>query len=123
MCTELHCLHSFWQETPQVFICLIIERTGEGLILNLIKLILGRMMCKTSSTEMVSTEYTKPFEGCSLVDLHEMLIDQGKFRSISDALKSLVTEPNFTCRYIYSLGSTQKNTFNVITMIRSTSHR
>ena len=107
------CTQAFWQETPQVFICHIIERTGEGLILSLIKLILGRIMCRTSSTEMVSKSI-KPFEGCSLVDLDAMPIYQGNFRSISDALKSLLTEPTFTCRYIYSSGSTQTNTFNVI---------
>ena len=63
--------------------------------------IMGWRMCKTSSSETVS-KGTKAFEGCSPSTLHlsigEMPIDQGHFRRISDALKSLVTEPTLTRR-------------------------
>lgn len=81
--------------------------------MNFLNLILGWRMCKTSSSETVS-KYTRSYKGCSLVNLDEIPIDQGSFRSIRDALKNLVTEPTFACRDMYSLGYTQRNTFNVI---------
>lgn len=89
------------------------ERAGRGTILNFINKILGDRMHKTSSVEAI-LKYTKPFEGRSLINLDELPSDASNYRSIGDAMKSLITEPTFDCRDMYSSGYTQKNTFNII---------
>jgi hypothetical protein len=90
------------------------ERCGRGTIINFLASILGDAICKTSSIETVCS-YTKPMEGCALVNLDEMPVDNGNYKSIGDRCKSLITEPTFDCREMYRTGYTQKNTFNVIT--------
>ena len=89
-----------------------VERTGKGTLLNFINIILGKRMYKTSSTEDI-LKYTKPFEGCSLLNFDELPIE-GQWKSISDVIKGLVTEPTFNCRNMYESGYVQKNTFNII---------
>ena len=69
-------------------------------------------MYKTSSTEDI-LKYTKPFEGCALLNFDELPIE-GQWKSISDVIKGLVTEPTFNCRNMYLAGYIQKNTFNII---------
>lgn len=89
------------------------EGSGRGSIINFLATILGDAMVKTESVETV-TKYTKPFEGTLLVNLDEMPVDGSNFKSIADSCKSLITEPTFTCRDMYSVGYEQKNTFNMI---------
>lgn len=89
------------------------ERAGRGSILNFLERVLGDRMLKTSSVEDVM-KYTKPLEGRTLVNLDEMPVDTGDYRSIADCLKSLITEPNFKCRDMYNTGYNQKNTFNFV---------
>lgn len=89
------------------------ERCGRGTIIRLLQNILGNACCKTNSIEVV-TKYSKPFEGCVLINLDEMPVDQGNFKSISDHLKELITEPEFSCRDMYQTPYQQKNTFNLI---------
>ena len=50
-----------------------VERTGKGTLLNFINIILGKRMYKTSSTEDI-LKYTKPFEGCALLNFDELPI-------------------------------------------------
>lgn len=88
------------------------ERTGKGIIFNdLLKAILGDRMHKTNSNESI-TKYTKPFEGCCLVQPDE-LPHCDDFKGLQDALKGLVTEPQFTCRSMWESGYEQENTFNI----------
>jgi len=88
------------------------ERTGKGIIFNdLLKAILGDRMHKTNSNESI-TKYTKPFEGCCLVQPDE-LPHCDDFKGLQDALKGLVTEPQFTCRSMWEAGYEQENTFNI----------
>jgi hypothetical protein len=90
-----------------------VERTGKGIIFNgLIGSILGKRMCKTNSVEAV-LKYTKPFEGCCLVQPDE-LPHCDDYKGLQDSLKSLITEPEFICRDLFQSGYSQKNTFNVI---------
>jgi hypothetical protein len=90
------------------------ERTGKGIILNgLLGEILGDRMYKTSSVETLTT-YTKPMEGCALVNFDELPVEGGNWKSVSDKLKSLITEPYFDARTMHQTGYTQKNTFNII---------
>ena len=90
------------------------ERTGKGQYINgLIKKILGDSMCKTSSVENVTT-YTKPFEGCVLVNLDELPVEGGSWKSISDKLKGLITEPEFDSRTMHQTAYIMKNTFNIL---------
>ena len=88
------------------------ERTGKGTILNFLNVILGKRMYKTSSTEDI-LKYTKPFEGCSLLNFDELPVEQ-QWKSISDVIKGLVTEPTFNCRNMHEAGYIQKNTFNIV---------
>ena len=89
------------------------ERTGKGIIINeLIKGILGDTMFKSNSVETL-LKYNKPFEGTLLVNLDEMPT-QNEGKNISDTIKSLTTEPEFTIRDMYSTPYNQKNTFNII---------
>jgi DNA-directed RNA polymerase specialized sigma54-like protein len=53
-------------------------------------------------------------EGCLLINLDEMPVDQGNTKSISDKLKGLITEPFFDCRDMYKISYKQVNTFNFI---------
>ena len=46
------------------------ERTGKGIYLNFLNSILGDRMHKTSSVESI-LKYTKPFEGCCLINCDE----------------------------------------------------
>ena len=88
------------------------ERTGKGIIFNdLLKAILGDRMYKTNSNESI-TKYTKPFEGCCLVQPDE-LPHCDDFKGLQDALKGLVTEPQFNCRSMWEAGYEQENTFNI----------
>lgn len=88
------------------------ERTGKGIIFNdLLKAILGDRMHKTNSNESI-TKYTKPFEGCCLIQPDE-LPHCDDFKGLQDALKGLVTEPKFTCRSMWEQGYEQENTFNI----------
>ena len=90
------------------------ERLGKGIIINgLLGGILGDRMCKTSSTETIE-KYTKPMEGCALVNFDELPVEGSNWKSVSDKLKSLITEPEFDARAMHSPGYTQKNTFNII---------
>lgn len=89
------------------------ERTGKGIILNnVIKRILGDRMHKTSSVESL-LKYSNPFEGRTLVNFDE-LPHSGDYKGVSDVLKSLITEPTFESRAMYSGGYTMPNTFNII---------
>ena len=69
-------------------------------------------MYKTSSTEDI-LKYTKPFEGYSLLNFDELPVEQ-QWKSISDVIKGLVTEPTFNCRNMHEAGYIQKNTFNIV---------
>jgi hypothetical protein len=90
------------------------ERTGKGIIINgLLKRILGDRMFKTCSVETLTT-YTKPFEGCGLINFDELPIEGNSWKSIGDKMKSLITEPYFDCRTMHQTSYTQKNTFNII---------
>ena len=89
------------------------ERTGKGIFLNFIHKILGERMYKTSSVETI-TKYTKQLEGRTLINFDELPSDQTNFRTVSDSLKGLITEPTFECRMMHNNGYTQKNTFNII---------
>jgi hypothetical protein len=90
------------------------ERSGKGLPLNFFNKILGDRMYKTNSVESI-TKYTKPFEGCVLLNFDELPQDSNSsWKSISDNLKGLITEPTFTSRDMYSGGYSQVNTFNII---------
>lgn len=89
------------------------ERTGKGQILNgLLNTILGERMHKCSSIEQITT-YTKPFEGRCLLNFDE-LPHGDNFKGLQDCLKSLITEPTFSCRDMHSPAYTQLNTFNII---------
>jgi hypothetical protein len=89
------------------------ERTGKGVILNdVLKAILGDRMYKTNSVESI-LKYTKPFEGCCLLNFDE-LPHCDNFKGLQDCNKSLITEPTFNCRDMFSTGYEQKNTFNII---------
>jgi hypothetical protein len=90
------------------------ERSGKGLPLNFFNKILGDRMFKTNSVESIS-KYTKPFEGCLLLNFDELPQDSNTtWKGLSDCLKPLITEPFFTSRDMYSTGYTQVNTFNII---------
>jgi len=89
------------------------ERTGKGIFINdILKKILGDRMCKTNSVESV-LKYSKPFEGCCLINLDE-LPHSDNYKGVQDNLKSLITEPTFICRDMFTTGYEQKNTFNII---------
>ena len=91
-----------------------LERTGKGTFLNgLIKKILGESMYKTSSVENITT-YTKPFEGCVLINPDELPVDGGSWRSVGDKMKSLITEPQFDSRTMHKTSYVIQNTFNII---------
>lgn len=91
-----------------------LERTGKGTFLNgLIKLILGDSMYKTSSVETITT-YTKPLEGCVLVNADELPVEGNCWKSVGDKLKGLITEPEFDSRTMHQTAYTIKNTFNMI---------
>jgi hypothetical protein len=89
------------------------ERCGRGTIIEFLSKILGNAVWKTNSVETI-TKYTKPFEGTLLLNLDEMPVDGGNFKSIADACKGLITESTFTCRDMHKTPYTQKNTFNII---------
>lgn len=88
------------------------ERAGRGSILNFFNSILGRRMYKTSSIEEIQ-KYTKNFEGTCCINFDELPTDMGNYKSVADNLKSLITEPYFTCRSMHCNGYQQKNTFNI----------
>jgi len=88
------------------------ERTGKGSILKLLSSILQKRFCKISKSESL-TKYTKPLEGCQLVNVDE-LQDYSDKHDIMDALKVLITEDTFECRSMYSNSYQQKNNFNII---------
>lgn len=79
---------------------------------DILKKILGDRMCKTNSIESV-LKYSKPFEGCCLINLDEMP-HSDNYKGVQDSLKSLITESIFICRDMFSTGYEQKNTFNLI---------
>lgn len=89
------------------------ERTGKGIIINdFLKRCLGDRMYKTNSIETIM-KYTKSFEGCCLINFDE-LPHCDNYKGLQDILKGLITEPEFTCRDMYSSGYQQKNTFNIL---------
>ena len=89
------------------------ERTGKGMIINdILKQTLGDRMFKTNSVESIM-KYSKPFEGCCLINFDE-LPHCDNYKGMQDCLKSLITEPEFCCRDMYSSGYQQKNTFNIM---------
>eukprot|EP01040_Poterioochromonas_malhamensis_P005688 gene5688-6111_t len=90
------------------------ERSGKGIPLNFLKRILGDRMCKTSSVETI-VKYTKPFEGCLLLNFDELPMDsETSWKCLSDKLKPLITEPTFDCRDMHHTPYEQTNTFNII---------
>jgi len=90
------------------------ERSGKGIFLNdLIKPILGDSMYKTSSVETITT-YTKPFEGCVLVNADELPVEGSNWKCVADKLKGLITEPDFDSRTMHQTAYPIKNTFNMI---------
>jgi hypothetical protein len=90
------------------------ERSGKGIPLNFLKKILGDRMCKTSSVETI-VKYTKPFEGCLLLNFDELPMDSDtSWKCLSDKLKPLITEPYFDCRDMHHTPYEQVNTFNII---------
>ena len=89
------------------------ERTGKGIIINdLLKGILGDRLHKTNSVEEI-LKYTKKFEGCCLLNFDE-IPHCDNYKGLQDSLKSLVTEPHFCCRDMYSAGYQQINSFNIL---------
>ena len=89
------------------------ERTGKGIIMNdLLKAILGDRMYKTNSIESIC-KYTKPFEGCSLLNFDELPHCEN-YKGLQDLLKGLITEPTFNCRDMFTTGYEQINSFNII---------
>lgn len=88
------------------------EQTGKGTVLNFMNDLLGKRMVKSSSVENVE-KYTKIFEGCSLVNLDELPIS-GTSKTLQDAMKALITEPEFDCRQMFNNSYSQKNTFNFV---------
>jgi hypothetical protein len=89
------------------------ERTGKGLIINnLLHGILGDQFLKTSAVEDI-IKLTKKFEGRLLLNFDELPV-QTEFKTVSDVMKSLITEPQFNCRGMYVEGYQQLNTFNII---------
>ena len=90
------------------------ERTGKGQLINgILKSILGARMFKTNSVETID-KYTKPFEGCCLLNFDELPLDGTNYKSISDTLKTLITEPEFSCRSMFQMPYQQTNSFNII---------
>lgn len=88
------------------------EQTGKGTVLNTLLDIFGERMYKTASSEEV-TNYNKNFEGRTLINLDEVPV-AGSFKTYQDIMKSLITEPTFTCRQMHRQPYTQKNTFNLV---------
>jgi exonuclease VII small subunit len=88
------------------------EQTGKGTVLNYMNNLLGKRMCKTSSVETVE-HYTKPFEGCSLINLDELPVF-GTSKFLQDKMKSHITEEFFDCRAMHCQGYAQRNTFNFV---------
>ena len=88
------------------------ERTGKGIYMNFLRQCIGDRYFSTSSNETIA-QFTHPLQGRTLVNFDE-LPESGNNRAIQDKLKSLITEPYFDCRAMYSQGYTQKNTFNCI---------
>ena len=90
------------------------ERAGKGIFLNFINKMLGDRMYKTSECETI-LKYNKPFEGRVLLNFDELPQSSKKDDTLmSDKLKSLITEPTFTCRNMFEGGYVQDNTFNII---------
>ena len=90
------------------------ERLGKGQVMNgLLKRLFGKQMYKTNSVETI-VHYTKPFEGCLLLNFDELPVDSGNYKSIADAMKILITEPDFNCRTMHAVAYTQVNSFNII---------
>ena len=100
----------------KVKICLVIqtlsEQAGKGTVLNAINDLLGNRMYKTANPEEVVL-YTKNFEGCSLLNFDEVPLN-GNFKNYQDCVKSLITEPTFSCRAMRQQPYQQKNTFNIV---------
>lgn len=90
-----------------------LEQSGKGTVLNTIEKIIGKRMVKTSNVEIID-KYTKQLEGATLINMDEMEETTSKNKALSDKLKSLITEPNFDCREMYSMPYSQRNTFNII---------
>lgn len=88
------------------------EQVGKGTVLNFMKELLGNRMHKSSNVEEV-TNYTKNFEGCTLINLDEVPI-AGSIKTYADCLKSLITEPLFHCREMRQQPYQQRNTFNIV---------
>lgn len=89
------------------------EQSGKGTVLNIINKILGDRMEKTNSIESIE-KYTKAFEGKTLLNFDELPIANSSTKLLQDRLKSLITEPLFDCRGMYSANYIQKNTFNLV---------
>ena len=89
------------------------ERTGRGSIINFCAKILKGRFYKTSSVEQI-VQYTKNFEGRTLINLDELPVDGTNFKSVGDKLKGLITEPEFDCRDMHKSAYSQINTFNII---------
>jgi len=90
-----------------------IERTGKGIIIDLIMNILGDASIKNSSVCDI-LDWTKSFEGRVFINFDELPTDGSNFKSIGDSLKRLITEPTFDCKQKGQTSYPQKNTFNII---------
>ena len=88
------------------------EGIGKGVIIDMLKQILGERMHKTNNIETI-LHYTKPLEGRLLINVDEMPHNRD-FRATSDKMKSLVTERVFDCRKMHAVAYEQVNTFNFI---------
>ena len=67
---------------------------------------------ETSSVETLTT-YTKPMEGCALVNFDELPVEGSNWKSVSDKLKSLITEPEFDARTMHQTGYTHSKKKNL----------
>ncbi len=88
------------------------EQVCKGSVINFLHELLGDRFHKSSHPEEV-INYTKTFEGCTLINLDEVPV-AGNFKTYNDAMKGLITEPTFHCREMRCQPYQQKNTFNII---------
>jgi hypothetical protein len=72
----------------------------------------GQRMFKCNSIEQIM-KYSKPFEGCSLLNFDELPHSEN-YKRLQDILKGLITEPTFICRDMFRSGYEQTNTINII---------
>jgi len=92
------------------------ERTGKSFPIEFFrKYVLGERTCLMTSDTQCINEWTKPLEGCLLVNFNELPCESlNQWKSTMDHIKSLVTETTFTCKEKNRPAYQQTNTFNII---------